>query len=71
MMEIILTNLKLGLTTAPIVARGIKKDYANQLKQCEINILFYHQESSGPVQDLKAELPELKNTLGFGGRLDP
>ena len=67
MMEIILANLKLGLTTVPIVVRGTKKDYANQLKQCEISTFFYHQEFSGTVQDLKAELPELKNTLGFEG----
>ncbi len=66
LMEVYLGNLKQGIVTVPLDARGTVDDNAFQIQSTDCEALIFHTSLSEKAEELLSRLPQIKKTLAFG-----
>jgi len=67
LMEVYLGNLKQGIVTVPLDARGTVDDNVFQIESTDCEALIFHTSMSGKAEELRSRLPHIKRFIAFGG----
>ncbi|MBI5605102.1 MAG: acyl--CoA ligase [Deltaproteobacteria bacterium] len=67
LMEVYLGNLKCGLVTVPIDARATLQDKCYQAEFTDNDVLIFHSDFSGTVEEIRSRLPQIKTFVCLGG----
>jgi fatty-acyl-CoA synthase len=68
LMEVYLGNLKQGLVTVPLDARGTLEDNSFQIESTDCETLIFHTALSERAEALTGRLPQLKRVISMGGK---
>jgi fatty-acyl-CoA synthase len=68
LMEVYLGNLKQGLVTVPLDARGTLEDNAFQIESTDCETLVLHAGLSERAEALTSRLPQIRTVLSMGGK---
>jgi len=67
LMEVYLGNLKRGLVTVPLNARGTLDDIQFQTENTDCTTLIFEKDFSGQAEELRGRLPHIRRFIGMGG----
>jgi fatty-acyl-CoA synthase len=66
LMEVYLGNLKCGLVTVPLDARGTIHEICYQAEFTDCDILVFDYDFSGIVEEMRSRLPQIKTFISLG-----
>lgn len=69
LMEVYLGNLKQGLVTVPLDARGTADDNAYQVQSTDCETLIFHCDLSERAEAVQGRLPQIRNAVCMGGKV--
>jgi fatty-acyl-CoA synthase len=69
LMEIYLGNLKQGIVTVPLDARGTLEDNSFQITSTDCETLIFHCSLSGRAEELVTYLPQLRKIICIGKKV--
>ncbi|RJR30699.1 MAG: long-chain fatty acid--CoA ligase [Desulfobacteraceae bacterium] len=68
LMEVYLGNLKQGVVTVPLDARGTLEDNCFQIESTDCSTLIFHASLSERAEELRFRLPHLERLISMGGK---
>lgn len=66
LMEVYLGNLKCGLVTVPLDARGTLSEVCYEAEFTDCDVLVFHPDFSGMVEEVRSKLPQIKTFISLG-----
>ncbi len=66
LMEVYLGNLKCGLVTVPLDARGKVPEICYEAEFTDCDVLVFHDDFSAMVEEMRARLPHIRTFIGLG-----
>jgi fatty-acyl-CoA synthase len=67
LIEVYLAHLKQGIVTTPLNSRGTLDDLCYQVEFTDSEILIFHHDFKGQVEEIHSRLPQIKTFICMGG----